>query len=601
MVSFRLPDALPLLRGWTATLYATIWCALLAAAIAGPVGTAAILSGPRSDPLLALGIDWQGIDPVRAGIITGAEARLQGVRPGDLLLVLDGVPLNRGAGPAGLHAGIDGSTSILVLQSPGAAQRQVRLTNQSANVAAYYAGTGLTPTSSRWVASLPFLLIAAFQIFVAVLLFQRRRDTVAALLSAGILGLTATDGTAHIFWDSLGWGKVISVALAPAQIALITGLLTFPSGRFEPRWIWAALLVMAAAMALPSGALPGIVATVLSVFIIGAVVAALVWRFLRDRKADGARQWRWAILGFVSGIFLIVIFLTELQPLVDELCMRNRTLAPWQPVFLGFLYSAGFVCMFGGLALSVLRYRLYDTQAAVSRSILFGALTLALLAIFAGSEKIIEVLGEEYFGESMGALASGLGAAFAAVAVGPLHHRIAHWAEHRFRTNLIHLRRDLPPLLLELSETADPETVARAALDHLAHGLHAVRGAVVTGGRVLATHRIAVEAIAGAVGETAAGPIGELKLNRRDPLFPVRLRLAADGRSVLLVGARPDDSLYDRQERDLIADLAGPLAQALRISADRTARTAGATARFEALERGLALLRDELRHGITTR
>ena len=55
----------------------------------------------------------------------------------------------------------------------------------------------------------------------------------------------------------------------------------------------------------------------------------------------------------------------------------------------------------------MLRYRLYDADAVISRSVTFGALTLLLLGIFAGSEKVIELVGERYFGEELGMLAGG--------------------------------------------------------------------------------------------------------------------------------------------------------------------------------------------------
>ena len=58
----------------------------------------------------------------------------------------------------------------------------------------------------------------------------------------------------------------------------------------------------------------------------------------------------------------------------------------------------------GGLLISLLRYRLYDAESAISRSVVYGALTLMLLAIFAESEKVIEVMGEEYLGHDLACL-----------------------------------------------------------------------------------------------------------------------------------------------------------------------------------------------------
>lgn len=592
MIRFRLPEALPPLRGRAARLYAMLWGVMLLTAVAGPIGTAVIMHGRPANPILDLGIDWHKLPAgaTAAGLVFGADARAQDVRTGDVLLAVNGRPMDHTGGVVAIPHDDHRTIAVLTLQRAGSAARIVRLPRSTSNVEAFYAGTGLMPSSAALWSIAPFLLTAAFQIFVAILLFQRRREPIAAMLSLGILGTATTSGVAHIFWESIGLGMAASAVTAPANAALFLSLLTFPSGRFEPRWIWSGVLILAVGAFLPPSVLSDAVTSIL-MLILGLMIAtALVWRFLRDRRANGARQWRWGIIGFVTGITFMIAFFVVLQPLILDLSLRSRLVAAWQPTLVALCFAASVISLFGGVALSVLRYRLYGTQAAVTHSILYGGLTLALIAIFAGSEKIIEVLGEEYFGESLGALAGGLGAAFAAIAVGPLHHHIAHWVEHRFRKNLVHLRRDLPPLLEELEQTSEPAKIAQVALQTLARSLHAIRGVVILDGREMARHDTGSSAITAA---PAMGPgrIGELQEIKRDPIFSFALRLASDGRSALLVGPRPDDSRYDRQEREALGEIAGPLARALRISADRTANEARNAARFEALERALRSVR----------
>ena len=70
-----------------------------------------------------------------------------------------------------------------------------------------------------------------------------------------------------------------------------------------------------------------------------------------------------------------------------------------------------------------------------------------------------------------------------------------------------------------------------------------------------------------------------------------RVPLADDGASWLAFGPRPDDSLYDRQERTLLTSLAGSTARALRIARRRgeqdmalTTRMASSDARIARIE-----------------
>jgi hypothetical protein len=431
------------------------------------------------------------------------------------------------------------------------------------------------------------LLEPVILIVGACLLFARRRDAVAALLSVALLGLAAVSPYSYYYLVRFDAGWMIGVMNTIGVVALITTMFVFPDGRFVPRWtLWA---ILAFPFAIAAGKLVPAIAFGTIGFLILALIAVIV-RYRRETPV-GRRQWRWAMIGFVIGTAI------EIGPsriygnyLGSAAAQASFSVALWSWILTPLSLTVPLTIIAIGVMLSVLRYRLYDTQAAVSRSILYGALTLALLAIFAGSEKIIEIAGEEYFGESMGALAGGLGAAFAAVAISPLHHRIGHWVEHRFRKNLIHLRHDLPPLLIELGETTDPVTVARTVLDHLAHGLHAVRGAVIADGALLAIHH--VDATTDVMPPQTERPkrIGTLEVVRRDPLFPVRLPLGSDGRW-LLIGPRPDASLCDLRERELLTDLAPSLAQALRVAADRTARQTETAARFDQLERELSSLK----------
>ncbi|TPG13637.1 hypothetical protein EAH84_05510 [Sphingomonas oligophenolica] len=248
-----------------------------------------------------------------------------------------------------------------------------------------------------------------------------------------------------------------------------------------------------------------------------------------------------------------------------------------------------------GITTSLLRYRLYDADRAISRSVAFGALTLALLAVFAGSEKIIEVLGEEYFGESLGALAGGIGAAIAAVMIAPLHHRVTHWAEHRFQGALIKLRTGLPLLVGDMRETATPTHLAEVLLDRVESGVRASRGAIVIDSKVAAAKGIAVDAVQEWLGAwVVSSQVSALDCDRTDTLFPLRAPLYADGVGMvgwLLLGGRPDGSFYGKDERVTIATISEPTARALAIALQRAAREAARAEEIGALRGEIGDLR----------
>lgn len=593
---WRVPAALPPVRGVVAAFYLFFWAVLLALFAVGTFGISwqNLWSGADISYTWApLGLDVRhdadGL-PYRVATV-GASPLRAGLRPGDLILDVGGVDTAQAtADPARARelsnrlVKPEGAPVRLVVRSGSAPPRIVTLTHRMANGIDLYAPSGLTPRSMTW-ANVTLFALPPIVLFVgALVLFRRRREPLAAVLSLSLLALASIFGNQLAFWETLGINMLW--LWMPASCIGLSGLyllaLTFPSGRFAPRWT--SLLAVGFSIAvLLTNIVPAMIWVVLICVVLGiGLMAVRYWKESMDER----RQWRWAMLGLAAGV---IIALAGFACLSVYLTAHAGDLAAglWSWIITPLVLSLAATSVVGGLVLSVLRYRLYDTQAVLSRSLAYGVLTILLVAVFAGSEKIVEIVGEEYFGERIGALAGGLGAAFAAITIGPLHHRVSHWAEHLLRPDLIHLRRDLPPLLLEIGETSGPKAVAKELLDHVMHGLHATRAALIDGRDILAAHGID----AAAVKVWRAEGIDETKyVDDRDPLFPVRLRLAHRADRWLLIGARPDGTLLGRDEHQLLDDLVGPIADALRLARQHHGADAQVVRRLGQLEHRIAAI-----------
>src|SRR5205085_12554403 len=97
------------------------------------------------------------------------------------------------------------------------------------------------------------------------------------------------------------------------------------------------------------------------------------------------------------------------------------SMAPIAPILFETMFQVGIVVVALGFLTSLLRYRLYDAEAAISRSVAFAVLTLALICVFAGTEAIIETLSQNYLGQNVGMVSGAMAAAVAAVLFAPLH------------------------------------------------------------------------------------------------------------------------------------------------------------------------------------
>src|SRR6478735_6883781 len=103
-------------------------------------------------------------------------------------------------------------------------------------------------------------------------------------------------------------------------------------------------------------------------------------------------------------------------------------------------------------------------------------------------------------------------------------------------------------------------------------GLRAIRGAVVVDDAPLKGLHVEDADLADWLTAWSEPEAGALDVDGDDRLFPVRLPLDADGvgrAGWLLLGPRPDGSLFGKDEREVLGALADPLARALAIAGKR--------------------------------
>lgn len=397
-------------------------------------------------------------------------------------------------------------------------------------------------------------LIKAGIIFAVVtLLFrQRQRDPVAAILCLAFLTWTITSSF------DFSAKNVLPLVLDRARFLLFAlALLLFPDGEWRPPW--GRHVAVASAVVTVIGILevfevlrthlflPLAIACVL------AAVAALLECFRTAASEVLRQQMKWVALGLVLGITLI------LSARAGAALSRGAPALALPTLWEG-LFQTGIVIIAAGFLISLLRYRLFDAETAISRSAAYAALTVVLVAIFAATEATIENVGQTYFGMGLGNVSAAAAAAVAAVLLNPLHERIGGWAEQRFQRDLVRLKTELPVLLDELAASFSTRELGAAALQRICEAIHATRASLLVNGSIIAT--------LGLDQRTARRSV------RRQPhpedsgtvLFPVSIamRCPFGGTSGwLLLGPRPDGSLYGKDDQNAVQHVLAPLRRAL--------------------------------------
>jgi hypothetical protein len=332
-------------------------------------------------------------------------------------------------------------------------------------------------------------------------------------------------------------------------------------------------------------------------FLVLSALAALISRYRRVGEGIERLQLRWAFLGMVIGTVLIAMSIAGGTALYAWQAEDPRWIA-WDFAFFQAFATWGLGVMALGLIVSILHYRLYDADTVIGRSAAYGVLTVGFVALFAASQKIIELIGQQYLGQNLGGLAGGIGAALAAVAIAPMHNRAQRWAEKRFQNALHRLRHGLPALVGDLRETSGLEQIAGATLDSLVDGVRAKRAALVAGDQVIDAREIAAKDVKGWLRKWSPSPHDGIDCDRSDGMFPVRVPLEAEGHGRvgwLLLGPRPDGSLFGKSEFDAIEEIADPVARAVQVVTRRQAREAELEGRFAAIEKSIRQLETRLR------
>ena len=264
------------------------------------------------------------------------------------------------------------------------------------------------------------------------------------LLGVGFLG----DNVARHLSPSpaVAWGTFVLSMLGSAfPVTLVSLLLLFPTGRLmSPRWRWILLILSVGALSQsayaavapfhqdvtdlpnPTGLsdLRGVLEPINTVGMLGiltallAAVAQLVVRFRRARGVE-RQQLKWFVLAAsVVGAFLVLAVVAEVAGAQG---------------FAGLFWVAGIssiVLLPASAALAILRYRLYDIDRIISRTIAYALVSAILAIVFGGVILLLSaVLAQFAQGQTIAAAASTL-AAYAVFQ--PVLQRVRRNVDRRF-------------------------------------------------------------------------------------------------------------------------------------------------------------------------
>lgn len=152
-------------------------------------------------------------------------------------------------------------------------------------------------------------------------------------------------------------------------------------------------------------------------------IASLLHAGLTEKSPAGRAQIRWALLGFFGGLLLFVLNIPiGLGWIQDPVFVR----------FGSFLANFGLPLIGIGLAVAILRYRLYDIDVIIRRTLQYTLLSALLAITFFGGVIVFQELFRSFSGNQESPLVTVLSTLMIAALFNPLRSRVQEFVDRRF-------------------------------------------------------------------------------------------------------------------------------------------------------------------------
>lgn len=413
---------------------------------------------------------------------------------------------------------------------------------------------------------------------LTLLLKRRGADWFAFYLSltmiAGI-GAIYPPALSDLVDGQLGWlvvGKVMT-GLMVTSLFLIP--LLFPTGRFVPRWmivpaglvLWGVLsFVIAPGDDAGDGTTP-LVETAINLAILSLIAGSMIYRYTRRSTSLQRQQMKWGIAGAVVALPAFLLG-DALMRMIDDSFAGVLALIGWS-IAMPVAALVFPIC----LTVAILRYRLFDIDLFLSRTLVWVVMTALVIAAYVG---IVSGIGS-LFRTDRTTLLSLVALGLTAVLFQPVRQRLQRQVDRALFGERDDPYRVVRKLAGDLAETVQPVEALRATVRTLTDALRLPYAAI--------TLEPGTPPVA------AAGAPGTAQI-------PIPLVYQSRPVGELIVSPRPGSREFDAADRQLLEDLAqqiGVVAHNVRLTGDlQASRERIVTAREEERRR----LRRDLHDGL---
>jgi hypothetical protein len=370
-----------------------------------------------------------------------------------------------------------------------------------ADVTLFVAELGQLPTLPEKIdGALWTITICAFMVVGGLILARDRRHIIGWLLIAfpiialteifdvlvreSVLGSRSLDlgQFLYVWFNNWSWWLLI------APILLI--FLLYPTGHlFSKNWRWSVILLavtfaffllgmtfvteleLTSSLGEPigtwqnpigfiSGELEDALFSLFGLMLIGTALSAVVSLFVRYRRSQAIEraQIRW--LFFACAIFFTIYLIAFVFDLWSGDDLTNQ-------MWFTIVFDLSVLAIPLSIGVAILRYRLWDIDVVINRSLVYAVLTTLVATIFAGTAAIAGQIAKTAFGEEMQSAAAAVAAVVAASLFQPLRASVEGFFNRRLFPESIDLSTGLVELNPALWQWVGLPKILLASLEHV--------------------------------------------------------------------------------------------------------------------------------------
>jgi hypothetical protein len=304
---------------------------------------------------------------------------------------------------------------------------------------------------------------------VAGLLFWRRSDTWVGLLAAFILFAVGPGFSGLQLSQSrlLPWeNSLYQLGASLIFPTFFMFLYLFPNGKFIPRFT-RYLAVLPYLAFVTSLIVPPSLQPIPPGIFIAYAVGGLVSQMYRYRKVsipEERQQTKWVV--FALGIVLGMILLTPLMLLAFPGMVPGTPAAFWNELIgngvLGILVPALIPL---SLAVSILRFHLWDIDVIIRKTLVYGALTVTLGLVFFGGVVLLQQLISRITGTQNSPVAIVISTLLIAALSTPLRRRIQNDIDRRFYRRKYDAQKTLESFAASVRDEVELEDLTQRLLE----------------------------------------------------------------------------------------------------------------------------------------